>query len=122
MKLYVDGVDQGGGASINNLWTGGDSFWIAVSSANGVYPAFVGDMAEVAIWYTQLNDDEIKIISSKIRYAPLQVQRSNLKAYFPMGNLPENSTVLNYLELSDSGVTQTITNNPTCIADEISYP
>ena len=122
IRLYVNGRGEGTPVAIGTLWAGGNDFWTGVATGGGG-TALVGEMAEFCIWYKELTPNEILTISSKVRYAPLQVQRDSIRLYLPMNDKPDGSQIVsNYIDLSNYTNTQTRTGNPICLADEISYP
>ena len=122
MRLYVNGIEEGTPISIGTLWTGGNDFWVSAATG-GSHLAYIGEIAEFCIWYKELTAQEISTIASKVRFAPLQVQKQHIRLYLPMNDRPNQTPIsVNYKDLSSYNNTQTRTNNPVCLADEISYP
>jgi hypothetical protein len=62
LHLYVNGVEEGKPVAVNTLWQGGGITEIGTGSGGGFLPApeLIDD---VAIWYSSLSPDRIKLLS-----------------------------------------------------------
>jgi hypothetical protein len=122
IRLYVNGQQEGTPALCATLWAGGNDFWTGVYTGGASVTSLTGEMTEFCLWYKELTANEILTISSKVRYAPLQVHYNSIYLYLPMNDLSDGTNVSsNYKDLSRFSNTQSRTGTPVCRADEISY-
>lgn len=89
--LFYDGVSQ----SSDNMGFGSDTAAQNLIGAvtDDTTTAFNGIIAEVAIWNVELTAGEIELLaSSRMRGMPLQIQPSNLQAYWPLDDEPDGTS------------------------------
>lgn len=96
VHIYINGAEVSYSASSSN-GTG-----VAITDAGGIFNignknlaafnrACGGVLSELAIWTSVLSTSEILALAKgKIKGLPLQIQPSNLKAYFPLNDFSEN--------------------------------
>ncbi|WP_192243592.1 LamG-like jellyroll fold domain-containing protein [Mesorhizobium silamurunense] len=82
--LFIDGVSEVSGNSSSN-WGNNltPTYSIACSQLNGFWSAYVGEIAEIGYWSTNLTSDEIAALAKG--YAPSTIRPTSLTvAYAPL--------------------------------------
>ena len=67
---------------------------------------FNGTISDVAVWSVAITDDEIALLAqSRMKRMPLQIQPSNLKAYLPLDDVSEGTTIntKDFIDMSGNG-------------------
>jgi hypothetical protein len=80
-ELYVDGTSENTNTT-SRTPSGIDSLSIGFLFTNGDSDPFFGDAAHMALWDTDLNDDEISALASG--FSPMLIRPANLVSYWPL--------------------------------------
>lgn len=106
-RVFIDGGSKGSSTTsrtptgINRIAIGRISF-----STPGVY--FSGDLAEAAIWDTNLSDAEVALMGAAYHPSPLLMKPANLIYYCPVtGNYSPEIEIVNSANMTVSGATKT---------------
>ena len=63
IRLFVDGIEEGGGDAIGSLWAGGDR-WMLGSSSGHTPDLLDGWLDEVAIWHEEIPPDQVATLAA----------------------------------------------------------
>jgi hypothetical protein len=109
--LNGDASQRGSNATANNFSAQIDSTYIGASWANGLnQQATSTSIAEIGIWDTVLNDDEIYALSRGFR--PSLIKPSNLKMYVPYINFETVIDLSNNIPFSRIGTNPVLFPHP----------
>jgi len=108
VHFYVNGVETGyqiqtnGGGPFDNASTN-----LRIGNLNTGTRSFDGLISDVALWVSQLSQHEIsQLATNRTKYLPLQISPDTLRRYFPLDELPDNTSIsdVNSILSRNSGV------------------
>lgn len=94
-NIYIDGVLQNESEDISpsSNYIDDDTVNFNIGNFDNLNRPFDGEIFEVAVWKAVLTAQEIaNLSSSKVKRLPLQIQPSNLKAYWSLDDQPDGTS------------------------------